>query len=345
MGNLTITDIANEAGVSKTTVSRVLNNASAVDPQTRKRVMDVIEKRHYSPSAVAKSLSRRESSTIGVIVPEISNPFFGEALKGISEVIDRHNLTLLVCNTDEKELNDQKSLEMMMVNRVRGFIFTATKDYSTKEEQAYLWKMLKKIRSPLVLLDRRIDYLRVDGVFFDDYGTAYEATKRLIAAGHQRIAIINASDEKVLPRLRHQGYVQALKDAGITPEERFHFDGGFNLEKSYHCARHMYEMVDGPTAVLTTNNVTSMGFLKALYEQLEGFPGRIACIGFDKFSLIDIMGIPFNYIERDAYTVGRTAMELLINRIAFPNKAVEEIFIPSPFVTPTLSETLAIPHR
>jgi LacI family transcriptional regulator len=327
---VTITDIAAEAKVSKATVSRVLNDSGSVDPQTRERVSAVIQKRKYSPSATARSLSKRTSSAIGIIVPEIGNPFFGELLKGASEIIDANNLTMICCNSDDSPEKDKRALNMLKEQRVRGLIYTAAVDYSSPEEKNFLTNIIKEIHAPTVLVDREIDYLNVDGVYFDDFKSAYDATMAFIKAGHRKIGLLNALPDRVLPRSRQSGYLQALNDAGIKVNPEYIFNGEYDKKKSYEITKKCLQMPDPPTAMLTCNNFTSMGFLKALYEEGKSIPKDISCIGFDKIEALDIMSINFNYIYRDAFIVGKKAMELLINRMAFPDKAPAKVIVESP---------------
>ena len=327
MGNLTIVDIAKEAGVSKATVSRVMNDSGSVSPETRKKILDVIAANKYSPSVVARNLSKGTSSAIGFVVPEIDNPFFGEMLRGVTEITDKNNLTLICYNTDDDPEKDKRALNLLKENRVRGILYTPATDYSGRTERKQLKKILQGMDAPVIFMDRDIDYPGVDGVFFNDYEGVYNATKALIDAGHQKIAIINGALTQVLARQRQKGYLDALRDAGIEPEDRYIFLGSYHTQKGYELSKKMLRMEDRPTAVLTCNNLISMGFLKALHERGESSPEDIACIGLDRIEVLDIIGNPFNFIERDAKKLGKAAVELLINRMNFPGRPRMEIVL------------------
>lgn len=332
MRDLTIRDIARLAGVSKTTVSRVLNKSAAVKDETRKKVLDVIEKGNYSPSEAARSLSKRISNTIGVIVPEVDNPFFGEVLRGITGIMDRYDLTMICCNSDDVAAKDLKALEMLMNHRVRGLIYTPAIDYSSNKEKRLLEKHLREINTPVVLLDRDVKGIDVDAVLFDDTEGVYQATKTLIQAGHEKIAIINATLDRYLARIRHAGYTKAMKEAGLPIENRYQFYGNYRMTKAYLLSKQLLEMEERPTAVLTCNNRTSMGFLKALYERGESIPEDMACIGLDRIEALDIVNNNFNYIKRDALQMGKQAMEMLIDRMAFPDKPRRKVLMETPLV-------------
>lgn len=325
----TINDIAKEAGVSKATVSRVLNNATTVKPETKEKVLEIMEKRHFSPSATARNLSRRSSDTIGAILPEADNPFFGEILRGITEIADRYNLNLICCNSDDRADKDEKALLMLKEHRVRGLLYTPAVDYSTPGQQKRINKLLRDLNAPVVMMDRHLEGLDYDGVFFDDETAMYNATVALIKAGHTKIGIVNATLDRVLARIRQRGYEDALRDFSIPVESRYMFFGDYRMEKAYAHAKELLSMGDRPTAVLTGNNRISLGFLKALYERGER-PGKdIACIGLDRIEALDIIGNKFNCIERDAIQMGRQAIKLLIDRLAFPDRPIRQVVIAS----------------
>lgn len=324
----TINDIAKEAGVSKATVSRVLNESAVVRSETKKRVLEIMEKRHFSPSAAARSLSRQSSNAIGVIVPEVDNPFFGEMLRGITEIADKQNYTLICCNSDDSADKDRKALLMLKEQRVKGLLYTPAVDYTTKEQQKEINKLLKDLNAPIVIMDRQTDSLEeYDGIFFDDEKAMYEATITLIKAGYKRIGLINATLDRVLARVRYKGYERALLEAGMPVEKRYIFEGDYRMTKAYKLSVALLSMEERPDAVLTCNNRTSLGFLKALYERNERPTRDIACIGLDKIEALHIIANKFNYIDRDANQMGRRAICLLNDRIDYPGKPLKQIII------------------
>lgn len=294
--------------------------------------MEIIRKRSYTPSATARNLSKRTSSTIGMIAPEVDNPFFGDILRGVTEVIDQNGMTLLCCNSDDSLLKDRRALEMLKEHRICGLLYTPAADYTEKEETVYK-KLLGDLDAPVVLMDRPLACLNyLDGIYFNDCQGVYNATKALIQAGHRKIGIINGTLERVLARIRQNGYIAALTEAGILPEDRYMFFGDFRMTRSYYLAQELLSMPDRPTAVITCNNRTSMGFLKALNERGEQLQRDISCIGLDRIEALDIIGIEFNYIKRDALQMGKKAVELLLKRIAEPDLPVANITIEAPLI-------------
>lgn len=332
MYDSTIKDIAKMAGVSTTTVSRVLNNSTSLRESTRQKVLAVIERENYTPSAAARSLSKRVSDTIGVILPELDNPFFGELLRGITEIIDSNGLTMICCNSDDSLKKDMKALELLRHHRVRGLIYTPAVDYREKKDKKMLEQRLKAIDTPVILVDRKLEGFSLDGVYFDDTKNVYNATKVLINAGHRKIGIINASLDRYLARIRQQGYEQALSEFDLPIEQRYIFVGDYTADCSYELTKSILSMVDPPTAVITCSNRTSIGFLKAVYEAGKSIPKDISCIGLDSIEILDIVGVNFDCVFRDSKEMGRKAVELLINRIAFPDRPKQDVTIDSPLI-------------
>lgn len=327
MNNLTIMDIAKEAGVSKATVSRVINNSGAVSPKTKERVLEVIKANKFAPSATARNLSKGTSSAIGFVVPEIDNPFFGEILRGVTEITDKNKLTLICYNTDDDDEKDQRALNLIRENRVRGILYTPASDYSDRRDRKRLIRTFEEINVPVVVMDRNIDLPNVDGVYFNDSQGIYDATKALIDAGHTKIGIINADLDRVLARDRQRGFSNAMDQAGIPIREEYIFAGDFHATKAYFLAKELLAMEDRPTAVITCNNRTTLGFLKALSERGERVPDDIVCVGLDRIETLELLGQGYNFIERDAMKMGREAVELLINRMAFPDRPKMEVVL------------------
>ncbi len=324
----TINDIAREACVSKATVSRVLNNSASVKPETKLRVQQIMEQRRFTPSATARSLSRQSSNSIGVLVPEIDNPFFGEMFQGIMEIADKKNLVVMYFNSDDSADKDRRALLSLKEHRICGLLYTPAMDYTTKSQQKEIDKLLTDLDAPIVLMDRQPDSLSTyDCVSFDDETGIYEAAKALIGAGHRKVAILNATLDRVLARTRYRGYERALEEEGIPLEKRYVFEGDYRMHTAYQLAKDLLSMEDRPTAVITCNNSTSLGFLKALYERGERLSEDIACIGLDRIEALDIIKCKFNYIERDAKQMGRRALGLLSERIQKPDGVIKQIIL------------------
>lgn len=325
---LTINDIAKKANVSKSTVSRVLNNSGYVNQETREKVEKVIKENAYYPSAQARSLSKRESNTIGVIIPEADNLFFVEVLRGISEVVDENDMTLIFCNTNNNLRKEKRALDTIIMQRVKGLIFTPVNDHSNDETEHKLKQKLRAINIPTVLLDRGVENSEWDGVFFENYKSAYKATEILINEGHKKIGVITGDLNLKIGRDRYQGFLDALKDHDMPVFEKYVYIGDFTVEKSYEVSKEFLENNDLPEAILTSNNRTTLGLLKALNEK-KVIPGKdIAVIGIDSIEVLDILDYKISCVARDAVEMGRVAMRLLLERFDNPKKERQNYIMP-----------------
>ncbi|WP_101908296.1 LacI family DNA-binding transcriptional regulator [Marasmitruncus massiliensis] len=316
---MTIKDIADKAGVSKSTVSRVLSGNGYVNEETRKKVESIIEQTHYLPSATARSLSKRETNAIGVIVPEIDNSFFGEILRGITEIVDQNNLTMICCDTNNNAQKEERALSMLGQQRVRGVIITPAIDYSEPNAAKKLRRLLNNLNVPVVVVDREIDNCTWDGVFYENFQSAYCATKVLIEEGHRKIGIITGDLGLKLARERYQGFLQAMEDFDLPVEPRYIYRGDFTIDTAYRLAKNMFESGDIPEAIFTCNNRTNLGFIKAAREKKFKLGRDIAAIGIDHVEVLDILDYNFSYVTRDTVEMGRIAISMLLNRLKNPD--------------------------
>lgn len=308
-----IRDIARVAKVSSTTVSRVLNGTGYVKEETKLAVLKTIKELNYTPSAVARSLSRNETNTIGVLVPDIQNPFFGEVIKGISSLADEKNLNIILCDTDENVLKEIKSLNMLKEQRILGIIITPTND--TNEVNNEQLSVLENMGIPIVLVDRDVKHSNFDGVFIDNIKGAYEATNALIKEGHRKIAIITGPDSSKPGRDRLTGYKKALRMNDIELNEEYLFYGDFKYDSGYKCTQKILKIEDRPTAILVCNNMMNLGSIRALYENELRIPQDMAIIGFDEVQMLDVVGLKISVVSRPSTEMGKTAMELLLKKL------------------------------
>lgn len=333
MKNITISDIAAKAGVSKATVSRVLNTPDKVEEGTRTRIRQIMKEEHYTPSATARNLSKQVSSTIGVIVPEISNTFFGELFQGIEEVINKNDLTLFYSSNEDDITKDFQALEMMRMQRVRGVLYIPAVNYPAIGKMKKIQKKLESLGCPVVCIDRDIG-LHLDTIHFDDAKAMKQAVVSLAEAGHEKIAVINGNqEENILASERYEGYLAGMKAAGLKLDMSFVFQGVFKKSYSYLITREIMMRDEQPTAVITCNNSLSRGYLQAIYEAKK--PHLYTHVSLDRIDMLDLLGIGHNYIRRDSYELGRKAAEMLIDRIAFPEKAVQNVLMEAPLVRET----------
>lgn len=333
MKSLTIADIAKKAGVSKATVSRVLNSPEKVEESTRKRVEQIIKASNYTPSATARNLSKQISSTIGVIVPEISNAFFGNLFTGIEEIINKNNLSLLYCSNEDNSEKDFMALDMMKTQRVRGVLYIPAINYPAVGMQGKLQKKLESLGCPIVCIDRDIN-LHFDTIHFNDREAVKNVVLALASIGHEKIALINGNTQKnILAVERYKGYLEGLEEAGFSKDENLIFEGEYQKSYAYQVMKELLGRKEQPTAVITCNNSLGKGYIQAVYEEEK--EDAFTHVSLDEMEMLDLLKIPNNYIQRDSYEMGKRAAEMLISRIAFPDKEVQNILMEAPLVRET----------
>lgn len=315
---ITISDIAQKAGVSLATVSRVLNDSGYVKEETRIRVQKVIKDLNYTPSAIARSLSKNKTNTIGVIVPDIVNPFFGEVIKGITEVAEKSGLNIILCNTDESKEKELRALKILTEQRIQGIIIAPT---SAEDEfnSEYL-KTLENMGIPIVLVDGNVKYTTFNGVFVDNIKGAYEATEALIKEGHRKIGVITGRMNSKPAKDRYLGYQKALLMNNIPLEDRYTFYGDYKEETAYKITKNIMKMKDRPTALFVCSNMTTLGSLKAIYEENINIPEDISLVAFDKVEILNILGFNISYVNGPSVEMGKLGMQMLVDILNNKNK-------------------------
>ena len=305
---VTISDIAKKAGVSSATVSRVLNDSGYVKQSTREKIEAAIKEMNFTPSAIARSLSKNETNTIGVIVPDITNSYFGEVIKGISEVAEANNLNIILFNTDNYLEKEVRALNVLKEQRLKGIIMTP--GFGEENNKEYI-ETINNLNIPIVLVSADLKFKELSGIFVDNVLGGFNATNLLISEGHTKIGIMTGilSSEPAAERV--VGYKKALKEANIEINDKYILDGQFSMEKAYELTKKLLDSKDKPTALITSSNRMTMGAIKALKENNKNIPEDLAIVAFDKVDLLDVLGIRITYIDECPMELGRNSMNLL----------------------------------
>lgn len=319
---MNIKKIAQAAGVSSATVSRVLNDSGYVKEETRQKVMKVMDEFNYVPSDIARSLSNQDSKSIGVIVPDIENDFFSKVISGISEVAEQRGYTIVFMNTDETLEKEHVTLNLVKNKRLKGIIITPVSQNDTVTRDK-----LNEIREsgiPVVLVDRDVKDSQFDGSFVDNEAGSYEGVKELIKCGHTRIATIKGPDYSRPGRDRYKGYKRALEEAGIEIRKDYIALGNFRMDRAYECMDELMKLEEPPTAVFTSNNLTTLGCLK--YCTAKGYKvgEDISIMSFDDNDVLKIINYNISVIDRDAKEQGRRAMQILEQKFEVLAKGAEK---------------------
>ncbi|MDZ5254680.1 LacI family DNA-binding transcriptional regulator [Clostridium sp. LIBA-8841] len=319
--SVTINNIAKEAGVSLATVSRVINNSGYVKEETREKVMKVINKYNYTPSAIARSLSKNVTNTIGVIVPDITNPFFGSIIKGISDVAEANDLNLILCDSSEDINKEIKAIKTLKEQRIRGIIICPTSVENDLNSE-YL-KAITSLGIPVILVDGSLKYHNFNGVFVDNIKGAFDATEALIKENHTDIAIITGRMTSKPAQDRLLGYEKALIMNNLHINSGLIFYGDYEEESGYECTKKILSMENRPSAIFVCNNLMTLGCLKALREANIEISKDISLISFDNIPILDTLGINLSHINGPTRELGELSMNLLIDSLS--NKSKKEL--------------------
>lgn len=309
MKRATLKEVARLAGVSTATVSNVLNETKFVSEEVKEKVNSAIQELNYQTNIVAKSLRVKESRIIGLLISDISNPFFSILVRGIEDELAKSNYSLLLNNTDSSVEKEDKYLKMLIGKRVDGLIISSagnTGDY---------FRSMEKPGVPMVFLNRCPDFLISDVIMTNNIKGAYSATEHLIRHGYEKIAIITGPTSISTGKDRLIGYKRALEDYSITESDELVKEGSFNIESGYEKMKELMEQDYKPDAVFISNNSMTFGAYKYLKESGHTVPDQVAVIGYDDFDWAEIVEPPITTVRQPAYDLGVHAAKLILARI------------------------------
>ena len=317
---VTIKDIARHSGVSRTTVSRVINNNGYVKEETREKIESAIRELNYSPSAIARSLTTKKTNTIGVVVPEINNPFFSEVIEGITEIADANGLNIFLCVTDNQIEKEMKALRLLKEQRIEGILITPC--YGNEDIYKDYILTMESLDIPIILMDGHIKYGNFSGACIDHIKGAFEGTEELIKEGHKRIAIITGDMRSSPAQERLIGYKKAHEFYNLPIEEELIYYGDYTHESASQLTKQLLEQHKEhmPSAVFVSGNMMVLGCIIALHEAGMKIPEDMSVIVFDKVETLIIIGMDISYINGPTVELGRTGMNMLIETLK-ENKA------------------------
>lgn len=324
-GPATIRDVARLAGVSVATVSNVLNNARTVAAETRERVRRAVDALGYAPHAAARSMRGRGSGLIGLILADITNPFFTALVHTVERAANAHGYSVLLCNSDEDLAREEQHLDLLRTQRVDGIILAATGHPSGGRAAA-----LSRLRAPVVLVDRGFPEFGLDAVVLDNRRAALEATRHIVSFGHRRIAMIGGPVQVSTGADRLAGYREALHEAGLPYEERLVRDAGFREEPAYEAACELLAAPERPTAIFAANNLIAIGVMRAIADARLDCPHDVSVVSIDDFAWANAFRPRLTTVAQPVAAMGEAAVRLLLARIsgAAPAAARTEVMAP-----------------
>lgn len=303
----TIADVAKLAGLSRATVSRVLNNHPNVTEDKIQLVREAMKKLNYVPNSMAQRLRNQKTDTIGILIPQLTNPFFAYLVEAIDKVATENNLQILICQTRYSKQKELDFLQLLKTKQVDGLILAATENS---------WDIIKPFREfgPIVLCNEYEKTAQVPTVRLDQLQAGYIGTRYLIEQGYQTIASACGGQSSV-GRDREEGFRKALEEAGIPVRSEWVFRSVNVIEDGKRIIRTIFNMKERPSAIFTGSDQVAAGIIMGAKELGKKVPDDIAVIGFDDQSIAQVVEPALTTIRQPIEEIGKTAMEIMIDVI------------------------------
>ena len=307
----TIRDIARLAGVSVATVSGVLNNKPTVKPALVDRVKKAMDALDYHPDQVARSLRLRRTCTVGMVIADVTNPFFTDVIRGVEKEAQSNGYSVILCDANEDPALERHYLSTLFSRRVDGVLLAPTSSPSVQESHIHK-------RFPIVLIDRIPLGFAGDAVMTDNFSAAYDGTRHLIELGHRQIAIITGQLNLSNGLDRLDGFRKALQEEHLALPDKYLQRGDFQLESGYQCGLELMRLPMPPTAIFSCNNRMTLGLMRALGELHVHCPEAVSVLGFDDFEWSAYFTPRLTTIAQPAFEMGRQAMQILLRKLQAP---------------------------
>jgi LacI family transcriptional regulator len=308
----TILDVARKAKISIATVSRVVNNSPhKVNAHTRKKVLEAIRSLDYRPNALAKGLLMKKTMTVGIIIPDISNPYYAEIVRGIQDAADRYGYAILLLNTDRNQDRILKHIYFLREKSADGIIFSGGIIHGEK-----ILSALKELKERVVVIGRHnVDFV---SVMIDNTGGALKATQHLIDLHRRRIGFIGGPEKSISARERLAGYKSALTQEGYPVDPNLIRKGDFAPRSGYRFAKELIE-TERPDALFAANDQMALGAVRAAKESGLTVPRDLSVVGFDNIPFSSYSDPSLTTVDIPKVHIGAAAMEMLVNLISGKN--------------------------
>ncbi|GAF64270.1 catabolite control protein A [Alkalihalobacillus trypoxylicola] len=304
--NTTIYDVAREAGVSMATVSRVVNGNPNVKPTTRKKVLEAIERLGYRPNAVARGLASKKTTTVGVIIPDISSIFFAELARGIEDIATMYKYNIILCNSDQNKDKEIHLINTLLEKQVDGIVFMGSQITEEHVEQ------FKRSPVPVVLAATLDTDKEVPSVNIDYKQAVYDAIKSLTEKGHSRIGMLSGSlDDPVNGYQKFAGYRAALEDSNLEFHDELIVIGDYTYDSGIEAMEKFVNLADKPTAIFAATDEMALGIIHGAQDRGYSIPDDFEVIGFDNTRLATMVRPTLTTVVQPMYDIGAVSMRLL----------------------------------
>ena len=331
----TILDVAKLAGVSRSTVSRVISGNGAVKPETKVAVEKAIEELNYTPSYFAQGIKTGKTKTLAMIVPDYSNVYYGEMFRGIEKIALENGYMVMICNTDKSSTRERSYVEELLKRKVDGIIYNTYK--RNKENIEYFTKLSKKM--PVVFMDHMQGAdINVPYVLTEGFDSSKKAAKYLISKGKMRIGYIRMPPYISVVQHRYEGYKQGLIESGITPDSNIVYQcpnnevGKTHLEIGFEGAKALMDRQDPPNAIMTSVDIMAVGAIKYLKSAGYRIPQDVSVIGFDDIALATIVEPNLTTIAQPTRRIGEEAAKIIMAMLNDEEKVNKQIMFEPEFI-------------
>ncbi len=307
----TLKDVAELAGVHPSTVSRVLRRKESltITEKTRKRIFKAAKQLNYQPDQTARALRLKKSNTIGLIIPDISNPFFSQIARSIEIESYSSNYTLVVCNTNENQAKEIRYVHDLLSRGIDGLIIAPVQD-----KHDHILELQKK-DFPFVLIDRAFNNIDSNAVVSNNEQASYNAVAYLAKLGHRRIAFLSGRRNIYTIQTRLKGYNKAIKDFNLYSDPELIVGDGFTFESGYEATLALMNLSKPPTAILISGNIITIGSIKAILERGYSIPNDFSIVGFTDTILSPYLICPLTTVSHPLKEMGQKAFSLLLKHI------------------------------
>lgn len=326
----TIFDVARRAGVSKSSVSRVLNGGPA-SPATRRAVLEAVESLGYRPNVAARGLVTKRSQTVGFVLTDAADPYYSQVIRGVDTALSEKGYSLILCSTRWDNERELSYVRLLSEHRVDGLIILSGQ---TTANDAALFALAKEAERPIVVLDRSLPDADFDTVGVDDFEAAAGVVRHLAKLGHTRIAHVTGPLNYHSGVRRLEGYKSAVAELGLDADERLIVPGNFTKRGGYEAAMRLFSLDPRPTAVFAANDISALGVWQAARDAGLSVPQDLALVGFDDIELLTVADIPLTTVRQPRYDYGYLGTQMLLERIAEGRPARERrhVILPTELV-------------
>jgi LacI family transcriptional regulator len=317
-------DIAKKTGFSVSTVSRVLHNGlrkHKISDKTKEQIKKAAKELGYKPNILARGLKLKKTHDIGVIVPDVSNPFFAALVKSIGEEVRKIGYSLILCDSNENILIEKEAIQLLLGKRVEGLIMASVGLF---DEHI---KNLEQSNLPVVMVDRCFDGLNFDSICVNNFKGSYLGTQHLIKEGHRKIAFIQGLPGTSTNEERLQGFKQALNSAKITIRNEYIVGDDFRSLNGYLQTKTLLNLTDPPTAIFTAGDLIALGAFQALKEENLNIPNNISIATFDDPAFASFLSPPLTAIKQPVEEMGIMAIKLIMSRMQDINSDKKRILL------------------